>query len=548
MRRLRLIVATAVLGVALSAQYAAAQDSLSSSPPAGTPPPTGPTNSTSVTVEPVPAPPAPAPPKPKPKKPKPKKPSGSHPQNDAAPGKSKNGGTQVAGPGDALDKGGPTFGDLATPAYPAVSCGDGQAAAAPAGLLPIYQRASDAYGLGPQGPSVLAAINQIESGFGANMGPSSAGAIGWMQFMPSTWESYGVDGDGDGDRDPYDPEDAIFAAARYLSASGMPEDTPGAIFSYNHADWYVAEVLAAAGCFGTFDGTIFSLAPELPVLACSPADDAREEIPERYLQAFERAAARFELDEQGVWAMAAVARLESNYGRGMTRDELRTRGPLGLDADEWRRFAMDGNRDGRIRHADIEDSAATLARELWSRGGVRPGLFLHNQASWYVQEASDEAERISGHCRKRTSEWSVLLPQASSAPVKWANVQLSNDLERRDIATGALDPRIMGLIGAISRDHTVTISALRSDHDMNTVDGNISNHYFGRAMDISAVDGVPCTDTLPDAPCAVLGRTLTLLPAPSHPTELIYCFDLDGPGPAFARADHCDHLHIGYDS
>jgi hypothetical protein len=61
------------------------------------------------------------------------------------------------------------------------------------------------------------------------------------------------------------------------------------------------------------------------------------------------------------------------------------------------------------------------------------------------------------------------------------------------------------------------------------------------------VDGVSCTDTAPTAPCAQLGRTLAYLPAPAMPTELIYCFDLDGPGPAFARSDHCDHLHVGYD-
>ena len=122
-------------------------------------------------------------------------------------------------------------------------------------LLPIYQRAAAAYGLGPQGPSVLAAINLVETAFGTNTNISSAGAIGWMQFMPETWESYGVDANGDGTRDPYDPEDAIFAAASYLKAAGMPADTYGAIYSYNHADWYVAEVLSNAECFGA-DGRL----------------------------------------------------------------------------------------------------------------------------------------------------------------------------------------------------------------------------------------------------------------------------------------------------
>jgi Transglycosylase SLT domain len=119
----------------------------------------------------------------------------------------------------------------------------------PAKLVPIYQRASAKYRLGAKGPSILAAINFIETGFGSNLGPSSAGAQGWMQFMPATWAAYGVDGDGDGDKDTNDPWDAIHAAGNYLQASGAPEDWRRAIFAYNHADWYVADVLAAAEKF-----------------------------------------------------------------------------------------------------------------------------------------------------------------------------------------------------------------------------------------------------------------------------------------------------------
>ncbi len=51
-------------------------------------------------------------------------------------------------------------------------------------LVPIYQRAAAAYGLGPQGAAMLAAINGIETAFGTNLNVSSAGAVGWMQFMP----------------------------------------------------------------------------------------------------------------------------------------------------------------------------------------------------------------------------------------------------------------------------------------------------------------------------------------------------------------------------
>jgi len=436
---------------------------------------------------------------------------------------------------------------FAVPILPSSSCAP---AGVPAILIPIYQQASAAYGLGPQGANVLAAINGIETAFGTNLNVSSAGAVGWMQFMPETWETYGVDANGDGVRDPYNPEDAIFAAANYLRASGMPADTAGAIFAYNHADWYVADVLANAECYGQLGGAMaaaFDLTPKLQVLSCNPSRPWRKRIPAEYLSAFETAAARYGLGRRGVWTLAAVARLESNFGRGMTKRALQRHGPLGLEGVEWQRFAVDGDGDGHIRRADPDDSAATLARLIWSRGGLSAGLFSHNQAQWYVQAVRAEADRIEGRCKASKVDWALSLPNVVLAPIKWENLTILNEAASHDIEQGAIDPRIVGLIGAITQGHQIAISALRSDHSMYTVEGNVSNHYFGRAMDIAAVDGVPCTDTDPAAPCATLGRTLAYLPAPAMPTELIYCFDLDGPGPAFARADHCDHLHVGYD-
>lgn len=114
----------------------------------------------------------------------------------------------------------------------------------------LYVGAADEYRLGPRGPAILASIHQTESGFGANQGPSSAGAVGHMQFLPATWRSYGVDADGDGVADPASGADAIYSAAKYLHASGAPADWEGAIFAYNHAHWYVNEILAEAERFG----------------------------------------------------------------------------------------------------------------------------------------------------------------------------------------------------------------------------------------------------------------------------------------------------------
>ena len=110
-------------------------------------------------------------------------------------------------------------------------------------LLPIYQAAGVEYGVRWE---ILAAINEIESDYGRNLNVSSAGAMGWMQFLPSTWRTYGVDGNSDGHKDPYNPVDAIFAAVRYLKAAGYEDDVRAAIFAYNHADWYVDSVLLRA--------------------------------------------------------------------------------------------------------------------------------------------------------------------------------------------------------------------------------------------------------------------------------------------------------------
>jgi cell wall-associated NlpC family hydrolase len=125
-----------------------------------------------------------------------------------------------------------------------------------AALRGIWQAAGSTYGI-PW--NVLAAINKVETNFGSNLGPSSAGAVGWMQFMPSTWARWGIDANGDGVVDPDNPTDAIFSAARYLAGCGGQFDIARAVYCYNHATWYVNEVLGLAALYGRGGGTtVFS--------------------------------------------------------------------------------------------------------------------------------------------------------------------------------------------------------------------------------------------------------------------------------------------------
>src|SRR5579863_8246017 len=128
------------------------------------------------------------------------------------------------------------------------------AAAIPANYLADFKKAGTEYGI-PW--TVLAAIGEVESGDGQNDGPSSAGALGPMQFEPSTWAIWGMDAFGEtGAPNIMNPYDAVPSAAVYLCAAGAgnPATLPSAIFAYNHARWYVNEVLALAQQYGQVYG------------------------------------------------------------------------------------------------------------------------------------------------------------------------------------------------------------------------------------------------------------------------------------------------------
>lgn len=434
---------------------------------------------------------------------------------------------------------------LSDPAGAAPACDGTQGP--PPRLIPIYIQAAKKYGLGERGPQILAAINRIETDFGRlNEVTSSAGAIGWMQFMPPTWDAYGVDGDGDGEADPYNARDAIHSAANYLSASGAPGDWYDAIWAYNHADWYVEDVLEYATCYGALQDTVKP--DRMTVFTCQAKPRVAGAVPTYYLRAFENSAARYELGQDAIWAMAAVARIESDFGRGMTPETTEETGPMGLEPGQWKRFGVDGDGDGLVTRDSPWDGVATFARMIWAEGSVEQALFAHNHAAWYVEAVTRDARRLAGECEKSKSAWTILYPRptTNATEINWDNLQILNPIAQSDLENGRIDPRVINLIAYLTARYRILVSSLRSDHSMLTTSGNVSNHYYGRALDIAAVNGVPCTDMSYDSPCSQVGRLLVALPDGARPTELIYGYDLDGPGPAFAMADHRDHIHAGF--
>src|SRR3954449_2871113 len=132
--------------------------------------------------------------------------------------------------------------------------------------------------------TVIAGIYSIETDFGridapgVRSGENFAGAGGPGQFLSATWQRYGVDGDGDGVKDRYDPADAIPGTAYLLRQNGAPGDYGRAIFAYNHAGWYVDDVLSraaryrgAAGVNPSAAGTFVAVADIAPAAACASA-------------------------------------------------------------------------------------------------------------------------------------------------------------------------------------------------------------------------------------------------------------------------------------
>jgi membrane-bound lytic murein transglycosylase B len=122
-------------------------------------------------------------------------------------------------------------------------------------LLPIYRAAAIQYGVPWQ---ILAAINEVETDYGSDQSVSSAGAEGWMQFEPSTWLQYGVDALDAGYADPYNPVDAVFAAARYLHAAGASKDLRTAILAYNHSEAYADSVLLRAKLISSYPKAVIA--------------------------------------------------------------------------------------------------------------------------------------------------------------------------------------------------------------------------------------------------------------------------------------------------
>ena len=308
-------------------------------------------------------------------------------------------------------------------------------------LLPIYQAAGIEYGVRWE---VLAAINEIETDYGRNLNVSSAGALGWMQFMPASWEMFGVDGNQDGLKDPYNPVDAIFAAARYLKAAGADTDLRGAIFAYNHADWYVDSVILRARHIGGLPadlvGSLSGLTQgRFPVRATSRYAEAVTRKDVRQAQPGENPAYVVEPSSQRKWvkifARGGAPVVAVNDGRIVKLGESRRRGAFVVLQDVY------GNTYSYSHLDDVVESFPAPRRRALdtSRAALPP---LHDAAPSAPASVTTARE---ARARKEAQRAARGQRATAAAPTK-ERLFANPERPRAALASGERQrPRLLGL-------------------------------------------------------------------------------------------------------
>jgi hypothetical protein len=246
--------------------------------------------------------------------------------------------------------------------------------------------------------------------------------------------------------------------------------------------------------------------------------------------------------------LTAVAWLESRW------DDPTAGGVVGrrLSDSDWARYGTDGNGDGQVSRASRADQARTvavfLARVDRDDHAALRAYFNHANRGRMATRAellADYFDALGPHALVHGLEDPEARERLQERTLDDERIELY-DGGRSDVADGLIDPRVLVTLRFLAnRFDTVTISSLVSGHGVFTASGNVSLHAYGQAVDVAALGGE-----------SILGhqqrggrtwravRDLLLLPEAMQPAELITLWDMGGP--AFAMADHHDHIHIGW--
>ena len=288
-----------------------------------------------------------------------------------------------------------------------------------------------------------------------------------------------------------------------------------------------------------------------------PSRAAVADIPASYLPLYLAAGRRYNID----WAiLAGIGSIETDHGR-LRAPGVRSgvnafgccAGPMQFNIrngrpSTWDAYGGDSNRDGRTDVYDPADAIPGAARLLRDNGAARDyerAIFAYNHASWYVADVLARAAHYRGALRDASpDDVTRIRADRENVAALLRNPRITlTPVQRADIRSGTIDPRLITILAALVRDHTIVVTALKTDHAPGT------NHEAGRAADIGAVDGTRCHGSR-SGPCARVARWLARIQGELRPTELIYAWDPDPTDPRdFADPlGHNDHIHAGWDA
>ena len=287
-----------------------------------------------------------------------------------------------------------------------------------------------------------------------------------------------------------------------------------------------------------FMGALLAIAGE----EVTPSDKALEEIPSDLLPIYQAAAST--CDGLKWTVLAAIHKLETSFGRGHAVSPKGALGPMQFMPSTWASYALDGNGDGVADIKDVDDAIYAAAFMLCENGAGDPArltsaIWNYNHSDEYVAQVLELATSYG------VATFGLEIANASPSDLlNNPRVTLTANA-RADLAAGVIDSRIVALLDALARRYTIGVGVFKTGHAVRTRSGSVSNHYFGRAVDISFVNGTPVSSL--NRAAELLVTALSQMDAQMRPSEIGHPFSslmfLGG----FSDSDHDGHIHIGFD-
>lgn len=311
----------------------------------------------------------------------------------------------------------------------------------------------------------------------------------------------------------------------------------------------------------------------LPALAISAATDGIEistpstqalaEIPPRYLLLYGQAGLAFDVPWE---VLAAIGKVECDHGRlpdpacrqEGAENEAGAGGPMQFLAPTWVAYGLDGDNDGsadRWNPADAIVSAANYLKASGAPDDLPGAIYAYNHSRAYVAAVLAWASRYR-EASARDGAQPVNLGQLpalegrgalAQAVLSGATIDLRPEAEA-DVRAGRVDLRVLTVLLALGQRFSLgDIGPFVTGHSYYVRSSDRpSNHAFGRAVDIGAIDGVPISVSSEAARQATLA--LASLPAALRPDEVGSPFtEFAALSGFFSDADHVDHIHLGFD-